>query len=164
MTSYLVMEPPQAGPSRAEEALIIRDGFSLTAFLFPLIWFLWHRMWVEALAFLALAFVIGAVGSLTGGGVFTPVMSIVLAILIGLEVPALRAAALRRRGWTDWGVVEGANRAEAELRYATEAGEVASAAPSTAVPPSAPAGQPAFPGGARTRGPAFGLIDYPRRG
>ncbi|MCT8989152.1 DUF2628 domain-containing protein [Chelativorans sp. SCAU2101] len=164
MTSYLVMEPPRAGPVKAEEALIIRDGFSLTAFLFPLIWFLWHRMWLEALAFLALVLVIGAVGSFTEGDIFTPIVSVLLAILIGLEAPALRAAALRRRGWTDWGVVEGANHAEAELRYAAEAGEEAPAAQPSAVPPAFSAGRPVSPGSMRTRGLAFGLIDYPRRG
>ena len=47
MASYVVMEPPEGGP---EQAILVRDGFALLAFIMPFLWFLWHRMWLEALA------------------------------------------------------------------------------------------------------------------
>lgn len=160
MASYLVMEPTSQ-TARAEKAVIIRDGFSVLAFLFPLFWFLWHRMWLEALAFLVIAFTLAGLATTVGSDPLVPLLSILLAILIGMEAPALRVAMLRRRDWVEWGVVEAANHGEAEVRYAAEveqAGRVpiVPASPDSGVSPSVTSI------GGRKSGRSFGLIDYPR--
>lgn len=163
MASYLVLEPPRDAPERVEKAVMIRDGFTLLAFIFPLIWFLWYRMWPESLAFLAVALAIGAVGELSGLSAVVPALSLLVAVLIGLEAQALRAASLRRKGWTEWGVVEGASYDEAEERYAAAAEPAESAALPPAIPPAVSAAPRAARSGTGARAPAFGLIDYPRK-
>ena len=46
MASFVVMEPPLDRATRDE--LIVRDGFHWLGFFLPLLWFLWHRLWIEA--------------------------------------------------------------------------------------------------------------------
>ncbi|WP_028034463.1 DUF2628 domain-containing protein [Chelativorans sp. J32] len=160
MASYLVLEPPGDRTDKAEKALVIRDGFSLLALIMPLLWFLWHRMWLEALAFVAVALLLAGLGTLPGFTMLAPLLSFFLYIFIGLEAQALRVAALGRRGWQVWGVVEGANSDEAELRYAAEVGQESSRRA-----PAAPAVAGSRGGTGQRPSPAtFGLIDYPRKG
>lgn len=123
MAIYVVMEPDQPELSRAQEkAFLIRDGFSFWAFVLPVIWLLAHRLWIEALAALALMLAAGALATQLGSHpMMGAALSLLTQITFGLEAANLRVAALRRRGWHLWGPVEAANRGEAELRYAAQA-------------------------------------------
>ncbi|WP_309084226.1 DUF2628 domain-containing protein [Chelativorans sp.] len=160
MASYIVLQPAKAAADKLEEAVMVRDGFSLPALVMPLLWFLWHRMWLEALAFVLVGAVLGGLGALPSFSVVAPLLSLFLYILVGLEAQTLRVASLRRRGWNVWGVIEAANRDEAELRYAAEVdwppaqGAVAA--------PGAPLSSPRS-GVSRSPSGSFGLIDYPRK-
>ena len=158
MAIYVVMEPPAANAvEAAERAVLIRDGFAFLAFLVPPLWLLWHRLWIEA----ALAFAAGvgltALGETAGLGLLGAALSLLVSIYVGLEGPALRINALRRRGWRDRGVVEAANAREAEIRYL--AGREEPEEMAVEVPPLAPtcAPRPA------STGPALGLLGYPGR-
>jgi hypothetical protein len=162
MAIYVVMEPPAADAAEAaERAVLLRDGFTFLAFLAPPLWLLWHRLWIEA----ALAFAVGvgstALGETAGLGFTGAALSLLVSIFVGLEGPALRINALRRRGWHEWGVVEASGLAEAEIRYL--AGEAPYEAVQPAVPhPTGPTlVRPALSGLAS--GPALGLFDYPGR-
>lgn len=152
MASYLVLEPAGTDRERVEKAIILRDGFAFLAFLAPFLWFLWHRMWLEALAVLALGLALAALSAQPAYSGLGLVLSLLLSALIGLEAQALRAAALRRRGFHDWGVVEGANRAEAEMRYLAETAREDGPAPAR----SAPAAPP------RPGASSFDLLDVSR--
>jgi len=160
MASYLVLEPP-AATDKAEKAVIVRDGFSIPAFVLPLLWFLWHRMWLEALGFLVMGVLLAGLGTLPGFTMLAPLLSVFLYVLIGLEAQALRIASLRRRGWREWGVVEAQNRDEAELRYAAEVGHYPAQRP--VVPAGATPANRAAPSAPRAADATFGLIDYPRK-
>lgn len=170
MATYVVMEPPAVrGRDVAEEACFVRDGFTFFAFLVPFVWFLWHRMWVEAVAAIVLMLVLGFLTAFEPFVDTGTLVSLAVSVLIGLEANALRVAALERRGWRQWGVVEAANRDEAEMRYVAEAVEEAgpSAASVPATTPALPAVAPSTPttrtGPRRPSGPAVGLFDYPGR-
>ena len=162
MAIYVVMEPPAANAAAASErAVLIRDGFAFLAFLAPPLWLLWHRLWIEA----AIAFAVGvgltALGEMSGLGFAGAALSLLVSIFVGLEGPALRINALRRRSWREWGVVDAGNADEAEIRYLAgeETEEVAkSAVPHSTNPVSA---RPSLSGSAS--GPALGLFDYPGR-
>src|SRR5690606_31623308 len=124
------------------------------ACLLPRFWLLWHRMWLEALAFLAIALLLGALGLLPGYATPASLVSIALSILVGFEAQALRVAMLCRHGWSIWGVVEGRNSAEAELRYTAEIEPDLAGRNLAAVPPAgATAHKP--PAERRTVGTAF---------
>src|SRR5690606_16622628 len=85
MASYIVLEPAEAGTEKAEAAVLIRDGFSVLALILPLIWFLWHRMWLEAVAFLAIGLAVGGLGALIDSTYLSTALSLLLALLVGLE-------------------------------------------------------------------------------
>ena len=158
MASYVVMEPPREGP---ENAALVRDGFAFLAFVIPFLWFLWHRMWIEAALAFAAALLLGALGTLEGWQTASSVMSLCLSVLIGLEARNLRVAMLRRRGWRERGVVEADNMADAELRFLSDF-SAGNAAPIDEMPIAHD--RRAMSGASSVRGdtgPALGLFTYP---
>ena len=109
MSIYTVHEPPL----RAAETMpdpdrfaFVRDGFSVWAFLFAVLWMLWHRLWLVLLAYVVV--VVGIETALRYAGFSGPVLAIVavfISLLVGIEfehVAALCAGAARlekcRRG------------------------------------------------------------------
>jgi hypothetical protein len=157
MASYVVMQPP-AGTTKAEveRTRYIRDGFHVLAFLFPFLWLLWHRLWFEALLAIGVAVALALVGETTGFGVAISLLSLLVAVFVGLEGAAFRVAALRRRGWIEAGVVDAANLDEAETRHIAGGLEPAARGASDYAP--VPGLNPA-----RAQvGPALGLLAYPR--
>jgi Protein of unknown function (DUF2628) len=149
---YVVMEPP----TRAD-ALLVRDGFHLFGFLTPPIWLLWHRLWVEAIVAFAAAMVLGVLGEVLGLGLAGSLLSLLVSIYVGIEGAALRLAALRRRGWREWGVVEADSFDDAEARYLFDAERHESGEQNEPNPP-APR-QQSVP--VHRSGPALGLFNYP---
>ena len=158
MASYVVMEPPAANADEAAmRAVMVRDGFSVIAFLVPLVWLLWHRLWIEAILLFAASVAVVAAGQALGLAFIGGALSFILSVYVGLEGAALRIGALRRRGWREWGAVEAGSVAEAEIRYLA-------GAPSEPSPaePSRPAAATAY-GPPAVTGPALGLLGYPAR-
>lgn len=119
MASFIVMEPPSDGfGTRPEGTRLICDGFSWIAFILPPLWLLWHRLWFAAvLAFVVLG-ALSFVGEGQGLALAGSLLTLLVSFIVGFEGATLRAAALRRAGWTEWGVVEAENFADAEIRYA----------------------------------------------
>ena len=152
MAAYVVMERAEGG---RESAVLVRDGFSLVGFLLPLVWLLWHRLWIEAALAIGAAFLLAAAeGSGAIFAVAAPLLSILLSIYVGLEGSALRIAALRRRGFVESAVVEAESVGDAEIRYFAALRTV----DGPAVMPMAPAPLPPRPA---QPGPALGLLAYP---
>jgi hypothetical protein len=152
MAVYVVMEPPKRA-----DAVLVRDGFHLFGFLTPPIWLLWHRLWIEAIVAFAVAMVLAAVGEVAGIGLAGTLLSLLVSVYVGIEGAALRLAALRRRGWREWGVVEADSFDDAEARYLFDAERLERGEPRDPSPPASP--QPAaLP---RRSGPALGLLNYP---
>lgn len=160
MASYVVMEPPGNVSSEAPEtAVFVRDGFSFLAFVIPFFWFLWHRMWVEAVAIFITILAFAALRSFEPVASAAWAVSLLLSLLIGLEASTLRLWSLRRRGWRMWGVVEANGWKDAEARYSCERMNEPESRPVTPT-----AARPVIvPGTVRPAGgPALGLFDYPR--
>ena len=115
MKLFTAHQPPNTSRDRA---LFVKEGFSWPAFLFPLIWLLYQRLWLSfALYFLAVA-AIGAAASaadLPGG----PLAALILALnlILGFEANDLRRRALLRRGYREEGPVLADGRLHAETRY-----------------------------------------------
>lgn len=116
MAIYVVMEPPR---DRADaDEVYVRDGFHWLGFLLPLVWLLWNRLWIETLVLLALMLGLGFLGDASDSAeLMVGGLTLLVSIYVGLEGSALRIWALRRRGYAEWGVVEAANRADAEIRF-----------------------------------------------
>lgn len=143
MTVFTVHEPS----ARASEAFasperfaFVRDGFSFWAFLIGPIWMLWHRLWLVLVIYLGFNAVLHtalwAVGASGGVRVF---VSLLLALLIGVEAGSLRRWTLRRRGWRELGVVVARDQDEAERRFFDSwdaPSTVRSVIPASAAPPA----------------------------
>jgi len=154
VASYVVMRPPGTGGS-AGRAELVRDRFTWLGFLFPPLWLIWHTLWIEALLTLAALVVLTALGGAVGFGQLSAGLSLLVSVYVGLEGPALRLAALRRRNWQEVGVVDAGSRQEAEIRLFAAAEPVS----------ELPAPQAGVAAAARQvrQGPALGLLDYPGR-
>ncbi|MDX8525307.1 DUF2628 domain-containing protein [Mesorhizobium sp. MSK_1335] len=121
MAIYVVMEPP-AG-NKAEDLRFVRDSFTWLGFLVAPLWLAWNRLWIEAaLTFVVMA-ILSVVGERLGLEWAGSMLSLLVSLYVGFEGQGLRVAALRRRGWREWGVVEAGNLGDAEMRQALEAGD-----------------------------------------
>ena len=121
MSVYTVHEPPlraaQAAPN-PERFIFVRDGFYFWAFVFSVLWMLWHRMWLILLVYVAV--VAGLETALRYLGVSSPLLGLIgvlIALLVGIEGATLRRFKLARRGWKNIGVVSGDNLEDAERRF-----------------------------------------------
>lgn len=155
MASFVVMEAPEG----RDDAVYVRDGFHVLAFLLPPIWLAWHRLWIEALLAFAVMAVFGTLGSVSGFGDAAPLLSLLVSLYVGLEAPAIWLAALRRRGWHEGGVVDAYNRGDAETKHLFAEGpdtvddRIERAPPMPSPEPLTPRPVPS--------GPALGLFSYP---
>ena len=157
MPSYVVMEPPGRS-EKVDATAFVRDGFTWLGLLVPPLWLAWNRLWIEA----ALAFIVmgalSALGQRLGLGLAGSLLSLLVSLYVGLEGQGLRIAALRRRGWHEWGVVQAGQLDDADLRYALEVEAHADeTAPAPRIVPDAALARPAQPG------MALGLNHIPGR-
>ena len=155
MAAYVVLIPPRAG-SGEEEAVVVRDGFAWLAFLVPVLWFAFHRMWLWAAGLLLLDFALSLAAERTGWRVTALAIGLLANLLVGLEAGATRVAHLRRNGWREADVVV------APGRYAAEDIHFANVAARGDIPGPAPAAPArALPLPPRDDdGPALGLFDH----
>ncbi len=121
MSIYTVHEPPlraaEAAPN-PERFVFVRDGFYFWAFVFSVLWMLWHRMWLILLIYVAV--VVGLESALRYLGVSSPLLGLIgflIALLVGIEAATLRRFKLARSGWKNIGVVSGDNLEDAERRF-----------------------------------------------
>jgi hypothetical protein len=154
MSVYTVHEAPArvSASSAAERFIFVRDGFSWWAFLFAPLWMLRHRMWLVLIGYVVICG--GIEAALVTFGASRTAVSIVgllISLLVGLEASTLRRLTLGRRGWTNVGVISGADVEDAERRFFDawlRETRPTNSAPSatTAGPPSGtPAGVPHVP-------------------
>jgi len=109
-----------AAPGNAERVVFVKEGFSLLAFLLPLVWLLWQRAWLALLIYLAgLALVTGAAWGLGTPPPFAALANTLYSLLFGLEAAAIRQWTLARRGFRQVASVLAANKEEAELKFFT---------------------------------------------
>jgi len=99
-----------------QDVEIVRDRFSIIACLFTPIWCIWHRLWLELVAYMGVAFVLGFVAFFVGESAAGWV-GFLVAVLIGLEASAIRGYALTRKGYIFQGEVVSSSRRDAEWCY-----------------------------------------------
>ncbi len=116
MASYLVLNPPGT-TGKDERAKFIRDGFSLFGLLFPLIYLLWHRLWLAAVTLFAAILAAEIVGSLFDLGIVGLVLDGMAGLYIGLEGGNLKASVLKSSGWSEQAVISAENLDDAEALY-----------------------------------------------
>ncbi len=117
MRIYTVhLRRPLLQPER--DLQLVPEAFSWFAFLLPVVWALWHRLWLLAAALLALELALGALlTQLDLAPLVAGVISLGLALLVGLLANDLRRLSLDRAGYIEAAVVAGRDASEAERRF-----------------------------------------------
>ena len=118
MAAYLVMAPPPSGDplSDAEKIAFVKDGFCWPALFLPLLWALYHGLWLVLFGYIA---VIAGIEVLAytideRAGVIAMVL---FALLFAFEANFLRRWTLRRKGWRIADIVVGTRRDDYERRF-----------------------------------------------
>jgi Protein of unknown function (DUF2628) len=144
MPTYTVHQPPPRpgeAASAPERFRFVRDGFYFWAFLLGPVWMLLHRLWLEAIIYIAASILLGLGLVLIGASLTVQfIAGLLMALLIGFEAATLRRWKLTRRGWKMLGFVVGEDTETAEQRFfaawAKDANKRTGAAPPT--PPATP--------------------------
>lgn len=120
MRSYTLHVAEDARPGEVqglERAVLVPDGFVWPAFAFTVLWFLYHRLWIAA------AIVLFGLLALAGAGyvlglppVAGAAVSLLAAVLIGLEASSLRRWTLARHGRPARDALVAARPEDAEAR------------------------------------------------
>ena len=120
MSVYTVHKAPARAEaaSAAERFVFVRDSFSWWAFLLAPLWMLRHRMWLVLAAYVvatgAIEFALLMFGASRTAIV---IVGLLISLLVGLEASTLRRLALRRRGWSNVGIISGKDLEDAERRF-----------------------------------------------
>lgn len=122
MPTYTVHIRADAAPGDAAafaKAAIVKDGFSLGAFVFTALWFLWHRLWLALLGVLALYAVFHVLASALGVHPLAVALGQALIGLgLALEARSLQRWTLARRGYPARDLVIADNAEDAEAKAA----------------------------------------------
>lgn len=148
MTRTIVLE---RGEGTSADAVFLRDRFHLVAFLLPFVWLAAHRLYLLAALALLVQAGLWALGQMQGFGLAGAVLPVLFGMAVALEGPRLVAWSLRRRGYREAGIVNAADREEAEMIYYGSAER----APDLAAPAVDPVDAP-VPGPPREALPVFG--------
>ena len=98
--------------------VLIKEGFSWGGFVFGMIWALWHRLWIEAAALLALTLAVGVIADYIDlSEPIEAAVMVTIAVLVGCSGHDWRRESLRQRGYHEIGVVVGPNMDEALRRF-----------------------------------------------
>lgn len=110
--------PPSDRVDRAEALEFVKDGFAFAAFAVPLVWLAMHRIWMGALAYVA---VVAAVLAVSGQLGFPPIVPglalLALHLMFGNEADEILRSHLTAQGWTMVGQVTGTGPLDCERRF-----------------------------------------------
>lgn len=114
MRLYSIYEKAVEGGE--EELEIVADKFSWFAAILTPIWCLVHLMWLELLAYVGVAFILGFVTFFVGEDASWWI-GILVALLIGFEAGSIRGRFLERKGFVLKAMVPAATHDDAAYRY-----------------------------------------------
>ena len=104
--------------AEADATIFVREGFAWFALLSPVLWALYHRLWLVLLGFVVV--VLGVNLVMTAAGfpeAANTIVSIAFHILFAAEAQDFRRWTLARRGYDVTSVVVAKNQDDAETRY-----------------------------------------------
>ena len=113
------MHAPPEEPVSPEDFLFVKDGFCWPALVVPVLWILWHRMWLTLVYYVVFVLVVAWTGRLGGDNLATT-LAILGGVLFALEANNVRRLSLESRGFSEVGAAVGRNYDEAETRFFAE--------------------------------------------
>jgi hypothetical protein len=113
---YYSVHAPLGEPISPERFVFIKDGFSWPALFLPVLWIIWHRLWLTMVWYVVFVLAVAWIGRLMSQDAAT-IMALLGAVLLALEANNIRRIALEKRGWEEIGASFGRNILEAEARF-----------------------------------------------
>ena len=123
MARYVILRHEDVTPPDGlSQLLVLRDGWTWLAFIVPLFWLLWYRLWFAAFMVLAAMIAIALVAQSPQGMTLGLPFNLLLGVFVALEGQNLRIGKARRLGYAICDVIQAASRTDAELRLAVQPG------------------------------------------
>ena len=113
---YFSVHAPDDEPDSGERYRFVKDGFSWPAFFVPVLWILWHRLWLTLVWYIVFVLVVAWTGRLVSDGAAGWV-ALLGTVLLAFEANNIRRLSLEGRGWHEIGSSFGRNMEEAEVRF-----------------------------------------------
>ncbi|WP_341989616.1 DUF2628 domain-containing protein [Azorhizobium sp. AG788] len=142
MASWTVLTKDVAGdtPLRAAERVVfVREAFSWMALIFAPLVLLRYRLWLAFIGYLVVSVLLAVAGLRFGlPDTVSTAVEVGIHMLIALELPSLRIAKLRWRGFEEAGSLVARDQMEAELRFFAQGWPLAAPAPARSQRPQTP--------------------------
>ena len=97
-------------------SLFVKEGFSVGAFLFNVMWFVYHKMWIESVLVLLLLLFVRYTGAFLNVQPFHTVLCAAASVLCGVIGNDLRQFLLLRRGYRHRASIVASSTNEAKFR------------------------------------------------
>ncbi|MGR6467438.1 DUF2628 domain-containing protein [Rhizobium sp. PAMB 3182] len=139
MASYIVLTSPDGLDRDHALTKVIRDSFSLTAFLVPALWLYAHRLWIAGSIALVLQVVALQLFGISGFGWAGLALLLTVSLVAALEGRMHYIRLLEADGWKLSDIVTARNLGDAEAIYFAglqDGGNPPPAAARPAMPPS----------------------------
>ena len=116
---YIKKSPnQQTGQQEIEDLVVVKNGFSCSAFLFNIFWFVQHKMWKEFATLLLINVIFGIVFQRGFWGGSDPfILEVGLMLIIAINAGYWYGQHLQNHNYQFFGCVFGKNRDEAKLRF-----------------------------------------------
>ena len=123
MMRYYTVHAPPDEPAAPERFVFVKDGFSWPALFFPVLWILWHRLWLTLVWYVVFVLVVAWVGRGSAATISRRSSRSSAALLFALRgerhPPACRST---QRGWRRGRrAASGGTIDEAEARFFADA-------------------------------------------
>lgn len=141
MRIYAIFEPGR-GPVQLDDprsVVFLKQGFSWPALFAPLLWMLYHRMWLASAGYIILSAGVALLGQLLGADEApAAIIGLGFGLIVAWEAAALRRQALLRAGYQEVATVAAKSLPLAEARYFAERMSQPPMQPQAAVPAPTP--------------------------
>jgi len=122
MQIYSVFERPGGGAAQLADpgrgVIFVKEGFCWPALLWPMLWALYHRMWLVSAIYIAISVVIGGLGEWLGAEhPLAVIAALSFALIAATESNRIRGWHLVRQGYHQVASVAANTLALAEMRY-----------------------------------------------
>ena len=116
---YTVYRDPTR-PDADRQTVFVKEGFCWPAFFVPLLWLIYHRLWLGILAFFLVAGIVGVISQMLNSPPTVLALSVALNLLVGAEANNWRRWTLRRKDYDPQAIVGATSLELAETKYFTE--------------------------------------------
>lgn len=145
MATYTVHAPPgtEPTPEGAARVCFVKEGFSFWALVLPVVWLLWHRLWLALLGYLLVVAALVYADRFIDDTAVT-IVAVLFAFWFALEARQIRRWTYDLHGWRMIGLVEADGQEAAEFRFFSSWADAAPvASPDEVTPPPPPVPPPA---------------------